>query len=242
MTYLLTAIGLSPDGSSIVNIYTQTIHRTTRITINLEECGPCPFFASFTLAFALQMRKKHGKTSVIVRKTSVRIQYTYYQNTHTLQNLHTHTLQTRPPPTHIHTHITKQYKTTKVQIKTNTVQDIPKWNSHNIIKDPQYKFTLMYIAPLSTRTLLLFLQWITVLQTNYFLRSAYLIFLFIWLYFSRFLCVLHFYFLWCLFLCLQASTDSSQLISFHDSLYHDYSFCLLVSSEQILQWMPARLA
>jgi hypothetical protein len=25
-----------------------------------------------------------------------------------------------------HTHITKQYKTTTVQIKTNTVQDIPK--------------------------------------------------------------------------------------------------------------------
>jgi len=32
----------------------------------LEECGPCPIFASFTPAFALQMRKKHGKTSVRV--------------------------------------------------------------------------------------------------------------------------------------------------------------------------------
>jgi len=29
-----------------------------------------PVFASFTLAFALQLRKKHGKTSVRVRKTS----------------------------------------------------------------------------------------------------------------------------------------------------------------------------
>jgi hypothetical protein len=54
----------------------------------MEECGPCPVFASFTLAFALQLRKKHGKTSVRVRKTSVRlrktsvrVQYTYYQNT-----------------------------------------------------------------------------------------------------------------------------------------------------------------
>jgi hypothetical protein len=28
--YLLTAIGLSPGGSSTVNIYTQTIHRTTQ--------------------------------------------------------------------------------------------------------------------------------------------------------------------------------------------------------------------
>jgi hypothetical protein len=38
----------------------------------MEECGPCPVFASFTLAFALQLREKHGKTSVRVRKTSVR--------------------------------------------------------------------------------------------------------------------------------------------------------------------------
>ena len=44
-----------------VHIYTQTIHRTTQITTNVEECGPCPVFASFTLAFALQLRKKHGK-------------------------------------------------------------------------------------------------------------------------------------------------------------------------------------
>jgi hypothetical protein len=51
-----------------------------------------------------------------------------------------------------HIHITKQYKTTTVQIKTNTEQNIPKWNSHNIVKYPQYKITLMYIAPLSTRT------------------------------------------------------------------------------------------
>ena len=28
----LTAIGLSPDGSSTVHIYTKTIHRTTQIT------------------------------------------------------------------------------------------------------------------------------------------------------------------------------------------------------------------
>jgi hypothetical protein len=32
----------------------------------LEECGPCPDFAGYTLAFALQLRKKHGKTSVRV--------------------------------------------------------------------------------------------------------------------------------------------------------------------------------
>ena len=38
-----------------------------------EECRPCPVFASYTLAFALQLRKKQGKTSVTV-------QYTYYQS------------------------------------------------------------------------------------------------------------------------------------------------------------------
>jgi microcystin-dependent protein len=90
----------------------------------VEECGPCPVFAGFTLAFALQLRKKHGKpsvrvrkTSVRLRKTSVRVQYTYYQNTHTLQNPHIHT------HTHTHTHITKQCKTTTVQIKTKCLQE-----------------------------------------------------------------------------------------------------------------------
>jgi len=32
MTYFLTAIGLTPGGSSTVHIYTQTIHRTTELT------------------------------------------------------------------------------------------------------------------------------------------------------------------------------------------------------------------
>ena len=35
---------------------------------HLEECGPCPIFAGLTLAFAVQLRKKHGKTSVKVAK------------------------------------------------------------------------------------------------------------------------------------------------------------------------------
>jgi hypothetical protein len=64
MIYLLTAIGLPPGGISTVHIYTQTIHRTTQNKQYieqhklLEECGPCPGFASYTLAFALQLRKK----------------------------------------------------------------------------------------------------------------------------------------------------------------------------------------
>jgi len=61
---LLTAIGLTPGGSSTVHtsIYTKTIHRTTQLI--WEECGPCPVFARYTLAFAVQLRKKHGKTTV----------------------------------------------------------------------------------------------------------------------------------------------------------------------------------
>ena len=101
MIDLLTAIGLTPGGSSTVHIYTQTIHRTTQSTQTIhsttqstqtihsttqstqtihsttqstqtihsttqftkqEECGPV--FARYTLEFALQLRKKHGKTSV----------------------------------------------------------------------------------------------------------------------------------------------------------------------------------
>ena len=72
MIYLLTAIGLTPGGSSTVHIYTKTVHITTQNNQymeehnNLEECGPCPVLASYTLKFALQLRKKHGKNSVRV--------------------------------------------------------------------------------------------------------------------------------------------------------------------------------
>jgi hypothetical protein len=72
MIYLLTAIGLSPGGSrthlhtnNTQNDTKQSIHRTTQ---QLEECGPCPVLASYTLAFALKKKKKHGKTSVRVEK------------------------------------------------------------------------------------------------------------------------------------------------------------------------------
>jgi len=73
--YLLTAVGLTNGDSSTVHIYTQTINRTTQLTTlvgrlsgirtqsgqtNWEECGPCPIFASYTLAFVLQLRKKYG--------------------------------------------------------------------------------------------------------------------------------------------------------------------------------------
>ena len=122
-----------------VHIYTQTIpktteietkqhkynNRTTQIQTNVEECGPCPVFASFTLA--LQLRKKHGKTSVKVRKTSVRlrktsvtVQCTYYQK-------YPHI--TKPSLSHI-------TKPTHTHARIHTLQ--------NNIKPPQYKLKNAY--------------------------------------------------------------------------------------------------
>ena len=96
----------------------------------------------------MKQYKKHSTNNTKHSK----YKYTYYQNTHTLQNPHV----TKPirykTHTYTHTHITKQFKTTTVQVKTNTPQDIPKSNSHNTIKYPHYKITLMYMALLSPRT------------------------------------------------------------------------------------------
>jgi hypothetical protein len=65
----------------------QTIHRTTQKYIekhkNSEVCWPCHVFAGFTLAFALQLRKKHGKTSVrvVINKYTMRIHKHNNKNT-----------------------------------------------------------------------------------------------------------------------------------------------------------------
>jgi hypothetical protein len=70
--------------------------------INLEECWLCPVFANYTLAFALQLRKKHGKTLVRVAEEIQRMHIvktpTHYK-THPYTHTQTHT--------HTHTHITK---------------------------------------------------------------------------------------------------------------------------------------
>jgi hypothetical protein len=66
----------------------------------MEECGPCPVFESFTLAFVLQLRKKHGKTSLRLKILSHSTVYilsntpTHYKtltNTHITKPIHTHT-------------------------------------------------------------------------------------------------------------------------------------------------------
>ena len=143
MIYLSTAIGLTPSGSITVHIYTQIIHKTTQIqathrtrqiTTYLEQCGPWPVFASFTPAFVLQLRKKHGKTSVRVTEEW---QYTYYTLTKQphITKLHTY----KHTPTHYkitHTHTPKHYKTqtyTQSHIKKPTHTHTPtryKTNTH----------------------------------------------------------------------------------------------------------------
>jgi hypothetical protein len=60
-------------------------HLHTNNTQNTEkgefgECGPCPVFASYALAFALQLRKTHGKTSVRVAQYKNNEQAQYKNN------------------------------------------------------------------------------------------------------------------------------------------------------------------
>jgi len=84
--YLLTAIGLTPGGSSTVHIYTQIIHRTAQLI--WEECGPSPVFANYTLALALQLRKKHGKPSVRVAEECQLARWKQNIQNRTKQNIH----------------------------------------------------------------------------------------------------------------------------------------------------------
>ena len=74
-----------------------------------KECGPCPVFASSTLVFALELRKKQGKPPNQGKKNVSQVKKTLSQSTvyillkkpHTLQNPHTYT----------HTHTHTYYKT-----------------------------------------------------------------------------------------------------------------------------------
>jgi hypothetical protein len=111
-----------------VHIYTQTIHSTTQtIHSTTQKNGRvravprlCGFYPDVCLTTAEKARKNLSQVKKNLShstKTSVTVQYTYYQKhphitkpsqTHTLQNSHTQT----------HTHTTKQYKYTTAQIKT----------------------------------------------------------------------------------------------------------------------------
>jgi hypothetical protein len=55
------------------------IHNNKKLT-NFWKCGPCPVFASYTLAFALQLREKHGKTSARVAARTTQADTVQYKN------------------------------------------------------------------------------------------------------------------------------------------------------------------
>ena len=102
-----------PVASSTAHIYAQTTrnntnnNRTTQITNNLEECGPCPVFASFTLAFALQLRKTHENLSQGKKNRSQSTVYILPKHTHTHGRTHTCARPHITKPTHTRRHITK---------------------------------------------------------------------------------------------------------------------------------------
>jgi len=87
----------------------------------------CEFYPGICLTAEEKTRKNlsqskktlsHVKKNLSLRGTSVRIQYTFTK-THTHYKTHTYThTRTR---TRTHVHITKQYKSTTVQIKTKCI-------------------------------------------------------------------------------------------------------------------------
>jgi hypothetical protein len=79
--FFLTTISLTHGGSSTAHIYTE--YRERYITIKKltnGKCGPCPIFVSYTLPFALKLRKKHGKTSVRVAAHKTQADTVQYKN------------------------------------------------------------------------------------------------------------------------------------------------------------------
>ena len=67
-----------------------------------------------TKQIRINIHKRNNTKNTVPAIQNSKYKYTYYQNTHTLQS----------------PHITKQ-------VKTTTVPDTPKLNSHNVIKYPQ---------------------------------------------------------------------------------------------------------
>jgi hypothetical protein len=86
--FILTAIVLTPGGSITVHTNcTQNTENKTYIikrTKKIGKCEPSPVFASYTLAFALQLRKRHGKTSdgVVKKCPDIPVAVAHYTFTH----------------------------------------------------------------------------------------------------------------------------------------------------------------
>ena len=91
-----------------------------------------PRLCEFYPGICLTTREKAWKNLSQYKKTLSQVKKNLSQSTvyilpkhpHITKPTQTHPLQN--PHIHTHTEITKQYKTTTVQIKTNTVHDMPK--------------------------------------------------------------------------------------------------------------------
>ena len=68
-----------------------------------------PRLCEFYPGICLKTEENAQKNLSQGKKTSVRVQYTYYQNTHSLQNIHTPTQTHTRAHTHIHTHSTTSH-------------------------------------------------------------------------------------------------------------------------------------
>jgi hypothetical protein len=69
---------------------TQITEKGTYKTImrkSIGKCGPCPVFASYTLAFSLQLGKKHGKPSVKVAEKYPDIEVAVVLNSRDLESI-----------------------------------------------------------------------------------------------------------------------------------------------------------
>jgi len=105
----------------------------------------CEFYPGICLTTEEKARKNLslGKKNLSqVRKTSVRVQYTYYQNTHTLQNLHTHT--------HTHTHTHAHTTPTRINYKKGTKFFLFQGIGHACSSVPCFDFTQTPTASLFT--------------------------------------------------------------------------------------------
>jgi hypothetical protein len=89
MIYLLTAIGLTPGGSSAVHIYTQRVHRTTQ-NLGRVRAVPrlCELYPGICLTTEGKTRKNLSQGSRRVPVGTMKTEYTE-QNIHSNKNTFT---------------------------------------------------------------------------------------------------------------------------------------------------------
>jgi len=75
---LLTAIGLTPGGSSTVHIYTQTVHRTNTINLGRVQAVPrlCELYLDICLTIEEKARKYFSQGSRRVPVGTMKTEYT----------------------------------------------------------------------------------------------------------------------------------------------------------------------